>query len=258
MDGKATVVITLGSRIYYSRNLEAEETHPPTLIKSVDMVKGKAKIDFNVKEYDAHLHHRNSPSYLSIAATAEEQFTGVKINGTASTTIYPYRYTMSCINYENCSSFEVGKEKDVLFHLTYIDGTHLKDTKSVIELVYKEVLNKNRWWAGMRSSEENNGDDEREVTTTMMPPVSENRTISFKGHMNETGYVTFKVTLPDLPEYEGYSHYYSMEMKYLDEQREVYTTYQYREPKKIDPPTEEEDKPKEYFFLNDKYSTEDK
>lgn len=258
MDGKATVILSLGSNYYYdsSRSETIEEAkQPPTLIKTADMVKGKAKIDLNVKEYEPYLPYKNSPSYMGIVATVEEQFTGVKINGTASTTVYPYRYAMNCISYDSCSTFEVGKEKDVLFQITYIDGSHLKDIKSPIELVYKEVLRKNHWWHRQREME---GDDDSEVTTTMMPPLSENRTISFKGHMNETGYVSFKVSLPDLPEYEGYSHYYSMEMKYLDEQRELYSTYQHREPKKIDTPKEEDEKPKEYFILVDKYSADNK
>ncbi|XP_037817547.1 murinoglobulin-1 [Lucilia sericata] len=257
LDGKATVILSLGSNYYYdtSRNGNAEQKkQPPTLIKTADMVKGKAKIDLNVKEYEPYLPYKNSPSFMGITATVEEQFTGVKINGSASTTLYPYRYAMNCISYDTCSTFEVGKEKDVLFQITYIDSSNLKDTKSEVELIYKEVLRKNHWWHRERELE----DDDSVVVTTMEPPVSENRTVSFKGHMNETGFASFKVSLPDLPEYEGYSHYYSLELKYLDEQRELYTTYQHREPKKIDTPKEEDDKPKEYFTLVDKYSADTK
>ncbi|KAM7353961.1 thioester-containing protein 4 isoform 2-T2 [Cochliomyia hominivorax] len=256
LDGKATVILSLGSSYYFDSRRDGsksseEQKQPPTLIKTADMVKGKAKIDLNVKDYEAYLPYKNSPSYMSVLATVEEQFTGVKINGTTSTTIYPYRYAMNCISYDSCSTFEADKDKDVLFQITYVDGSNLKDTKSPVELKYKEVLRKNHWWHRERELEEK--DDAVEVTT-MIPPVSDNHTVCFKGHMNETGFVSFKVSLPDLAEYEGYSHYYSLELKYLDEQRELYTTYQYREPKKIDNPNEEDDKPKEYFTLEPKYS----
>ncbi|XP_065357347.1 thioester-containing protein 1 allele R1 isoform X2 [Calliphora vicina] len=258
LDGKATVILSLGSGYYFdnSRNSEVnmEKKQPPIVIKTADMVKGKAKIDLNVKDYEPYLPYKNSPSYMGIVATVEEQFTGVKINGTSSSTLYPYRYAMNCISYDTCSTFEVDKEKDVLFQITYIDSSNLKDTKSVIELIYKEVLRKNHWWHRERELE----DDDSVVVTTMEPPVSANHTVTFKGHMNETGFASFKVSLPDLPEYEGYSHYYSLELKYLDEQRELYTTYQHREPKKIETPKEEDDKPKEYFKLLDKYSQDSK
>lgn len=45
---------------------------------------------------------------------------------------------------------------------------------------------------------------------------------------------------------ENLTRYYSIELQFDGEERELYTTYPYREPKKIDPPTEEE-KEKEWF-----------
>ena len=251
----------MGNGYYFdhSRNGDSpdEKKQAPTLIKTADMVKGKAKIDFNVKDYEPFLPYKNSPTYMGIEATVEEQFTGVKINGTSSFTLYPYRYSMQCISYETCSTFVADKEMKVLFQLTYIDSSTLKDTKSEVELIYTEVLNKNHWWHRQRELSDNDDDDTVVITTTE-PPVSENHVLKFKGHMNETGFVEMMVKLPDLPEYEGYTHYYKMDMKYLDEQREIYSAYQHREPKKVDPPKEQDEKPKEYFDLLDKYSFDKK
>lgn len=218
---------------------------PPTIVKTTAMVQGKAKFDLNVKEYDAFLPYKNSASYAPITVTVEEEFTGVKINGTTSTHIYPYRYAMHC---HECYSFEADKEMNVSIQLTYVDGSHLKDTKNPVEISYTEVLSKNQWYRRMYAE----GDETTEATTTTVaPPVSENRTVTFKGYMNETGFVTFPVSLADLQEYEGYSHYYSMECAYLDEKRELSTTYQHREPKHVDQPMPEE--PKDYFRILEKW-----
>lgn len=67
----------------------------------------------------------------------------------------------------------------------------------------------------------------------------------FESRLNESSLAVFKVTLPDLPDIENFTRFYSMELEYEDEKRELYTTYPYREPKKIDTP--EEEKEKEWF-----------
>ncbi|XP_073823480.1 thioester-containing protein 1 allele R1-like isoform X2 [Musca autumnalis] len=244
LNGKATIILTLGSYYDYGRSTEDMKKQPPSIIRTSDMVQGKAKIDLNVKELEAYLHSKEYSTFATIVATVEEEFTGVKINTTTSTQIYPYRYAMHCVHYYECNSFEADKEKEVMIQLTYVDGTHLKDTKTPVELVYTEVLEKNSWHQPRHMEGE-------EATTTLMPPISENHTYSFKGFMNETGFVTFKVKLADLKEYEGYSHYYNIEALYRDEKRDVNNAYQYREPKKVDTP--EEEKPKDWFKLEDKY-----
>ncbi|XP_005191892.1 murinoglobulin-2 isoform X2 [Musca domestica] len=245
LNGKATVILTLGSYYDFGRSMDDEKKQPPSIIRTADMIQGKAKIDMNVKQLEAYLHSKEYSTYATIVATVEEEFTGVKINTTASTQIYPYRYAMHCVHYYECNSFEADKEKEVMIQLTYVDGSHLKDTKTPVELVYTEVLEKNSW------HQPRHMDSGEEVTTTLMPPVGENRTFSFKGFMNETGFVTFKVKLSDLKEYEGYSHYYNIEALYRDEKRDVNNAYQYREPKKVDTP--EEKLPKDWFKLEDRY-----
>ncbi|XP_073825794.1 CD109 antigen-like [Musca autumnalis] len=217
---------------------------PPSIIRTSDMVQGKAKIDLNVKELEAYVHSKEYSTFATIVATVEEEFTGVKINTTTSTQIYPYRYSMHCVHYYDCNFFEADKEPEVMIQLTYVDGSHLKDTKTPVELVYTEVLDKNSWYQPRHMEGE-------EVTTTLKPPISENHTYSFKGFMNETGFVSFKVKLADLKEYEGYSHYYNMHAIYRDEKRDVSDAYQRREPKNVDTP--EGDPAKEWFKLEGPY-----
>uniref|UniRef100_A0A1I8PQI3 TEP1-F n=1 Tax=Stomoxys calcitrans TaxID=35570 RepID=A0A1I8PQI3_STOCA len=254
LNGKTTVILTLGSRYYHYQNdaTAAEQKEPPTIIKTADMVQGKAKIDLNVKELEAYLHNKEYSTYGSIVATVEEEFTGVKINATASTQIYPYRYSMHCAEYDTCYSFEADKEKEVTIKLSLVDGTHLSDTKTPVELVYHEVLNKHDYY---RPVHYNDDGTEKETTTTMSPPVAENRTFSFTSYMNATGFAIFKVSLPDLKEYEGHSHYYNMVAHYRDEKRDISNAYQYREPKKLDKP-ETNEEPKDYFKIKDKYYNE--
>ncbi|XP_075150113.1 thioester-containing protein 4 isoform X2 [Haematobia irritans] len=253
LNGKATVILTLGSQYYsyFGHDSKEEKKTPPTLIKTTDMVQGKAKIDLNVKELEAFLHSKDYSTYASIVATVEEEFTGVKINATDSTQIYPYRYSMHCAEFDMCHSFEADKEKEVIIKLSLVDGTHLADTKTPVELVYTEVLSKNDYYTPMPR----HGEKVEEVTTTQAPPVAENRTFTFKAHMNETGFAIFRVSLPDLKEYEGYSHYYNMEAHYRDEKRDVSNAYQYREPKHVENPDKYEE-PKEYFKIKDKYYNE--
>uniref|UniRef100_A0A1B0G6L1 TEP1-F n=1 Tax=Glossina morsitans morsitans TaxID=37546 RepID=A0A1B0G6L1_GLOMM len=245
LNGKVTLLVNLNvNRYYYRGDSETEETpkNPPTIIKTAPMIQGKSKIDLDVKEYEAFMDSKTSPSYLSIVATVEEEFTGVKINATSGSTVYPYRYSMNCISYDTCSVFQADKEAEVEFQIVYVDGTHLNDTKSPVELIYTEVLNKYRVWYP-DSDEENSKEADTE-------PVSENRTFHFRSHMNESSIAVFKVSLPDLRDYRKHAHFYKMELKYRDEQRELYSTYQYREPKNLDPlSAEENDKLKEFFQL---------
>ncbi|XP_061388607.1 thioester-containing protein 1 allele R1-like [Musca vetustissima] len=213
VNGKATVILSLDNNYDFGFNSENEQEEPPSIIHTGAMIQGKAKIDLNVKQLEAYLHSAEYPSGASIVATVEEEFTGVKLNTTASTKIYPYRYAMHCVDEDECRSFEADNEKEVMIQLTYVDGTHLKDTKTPVELVYTEVLE--NW----------DIEDEENVTTTLSRPISGNLSYSFKGFMNETGFATFKVKLSDLKEYEDYFHYYDIEAKYRDEKRDVGDAY---------------------------------
>ncbi|XP_073823482.1 thioester-containing protein 1 allele R1-like [Musca autumnalis] len=241
LNGKATIILTLGS--HYEHSTDDKEQQPPSIIRSADMIQGKAKIDLNVKEFEAYVHHKQYSTTGYIVATVEEQFTGVKINATTTTQIYPFRYDITCVHYYECNSFKADEEKEVMIQLSYVDGSHLKDTKTPVELVYTEVLKKKNWYKPRHTEGE-------EVTTTVTPPIAENRTYSYKGFMNETGFVTFKVRLAELKEYEGYSHYYNIEAFYRDEKRNVNSAYQHRESKELETP--EDDIPKEWFKLEDK------
>uniref|UniRef100_A0A1I8PQF4 Thioester-containing protein 4 n=1 Tax=Stomoxys calcitrans TaxID=35570 RepID=A0A1I8PQF4_STOCA len=256
LNGKTTVILTLGPRYYgfHSGPKAAEHQEAPVIIKTADMVQGKAKIDLNVKQLEAFLHTENYATYASIVATVEEEFTGVKINATDDTQIYPYRYSMNCAEYDTCYSFEADKEKEVIIKLSLVDGTHLSDTKNPVELVYHEVLNKHEYYSHFPRFGAD-GTEEETTTTTVSPPVSEERKLSFTSHMNATGFAHFKISLPDLKEYEGYSHYYNVVVHYRDEKREVTNAYQYREPKEPNNQATNEE-PKDYFKIKSKYYNE--
>ncbi|XP_073821630.1 LOW QUALITY PROTEIN: thioester-containing protein 1 allele R1-like [Musca autumnalis] len=242
LNGKATIILTLGP-YDFGHTADGKKKQPPSIIRTADMIQGKAKIDLNVKELEAYLHGKKYSTSASIVATVEEQFTGVKINTTTSTDIYPYRYAMQCVNFFECNFFKADEEKDIMMKINYVDGSHLKDTKTPVELVYTEVLEKYSIFQPPRGSVE-------EVTTTMTPPIAKNRSYSFKGFMNETGFVNFKVKLSDLEEYKGYSHHYKIEVFYRDEQRDLGICHQHREPKKVETPVD--DKPKQWLKLEDR------
>jgi len=64
----------------------------------------------------------------------------------------------------------------------------------------------------------------------------------FESHLNASGVAPFKVVLPDLPDIANFTRYYSIELEFVDEKRDLYTTYPYREPKQIENPSSEEEK----------------
>ncbi|XP_026843715.1 alpha-2-macroglobulin-P isoform X1 [Drosophila persimilis] len=208
-----------------------------SLIATADMVNGKAKFDLNLKEFASYLPHKTSSSYAQITATLEENFTGVKLNETSGVQLYPYRYEMSCPDFSSCYSFKPDKEQELVFKITLVDGSLLTDTKSVVKAKFTEGI---RHTYGFYHY----GSEEKQPEL----PEIEKKTFEFESHLNESSLVPFKVTLPDLPDMENYTRYYSIELEYADEKRELYTTYPYREPKKIDTtdPSEEE-KEKEWF-----------
>ncbi|XP_034474087.1 pregnancy zone protein isoform X2 [Drosophila innubila] len=211
-------------------NGESVRTDIPghAIIRTADMVNGKAKFDLNVKEFESYLPYNTSATYAQILATVEEAFTGVQINETGGTQIYPYRYEITCTDYSSCYSFVADKEHEIIFKITLVDGTILKDTKSVVKVKFTE---------GVRHSIYG---DESELPKIKQEPLV------FEGHLNESSLAVFKVVLPDLPDIENITRYYKIEVEYDGENRDLYTTYPYREPKKIENP-EEEEKEKEWF-----------
>ncbi|XP_073825812.1 thioester-containing protein 1 allele R1-like [Musca autumnalis] len=244
LNGKATIILKLDPYYDFGRTADGKKIQPPNIIRTADMLQGKAKINLNVKELEEYMQGKKYFTSASIVATVEEQFTGVKINTTTSTQIYPYCYAIYCVNYYECNYFKADEEKEVIIQLTHVDGSHLKDTKTPVELLYTAVLEKYSMPLPLRGKVE-------EVTTTMTPPIAENRTYSFTGFMNETGFVTFNVKLAELEEYRGYSHYYTIEAFYRDEKRVLTSAYQHRESEKVE--TSADDKPKEWFKLVNRY-----
>ncbi|XP_037957339.1 pregnancy zone protein [Teleopsis dalmanni] len=236
VDAKVTLVCELDNNVYGS---EKEVVPAPKLIKTTDMVKGKAKFDFNVKEYGAYMPQKLSSYYFKIFATVEENFTGVKINGTANSFLYPYRYFMNCVNYPNCSTFYPDKETEIIFRLSYVDNSPLKDTKSEVKLTYTENVEKTYW----------NEDKDKPIEPN---PVNNEKSFTFTSRLNDTSFVNFVVVLPSLAEYNGYSHHFKMEIEYAGEKRNVFTAYQYREPKEFTPTVPNEE-PKDYFRLRTIY-----
>ncbi|KAH8266701.1 hypothetical protein KR018_011420 [Drosophila ironensis] len=207
-----------------------------SVIGTADMVNGKAKLSLDLKEFASYLRHKTSASYAQITATVEEDFTGVKLNETGGVQLYPYRYEMSCVDYSTCFSFKPDKEYEITFKITLVDGSLLTDTKSVVKAKFKEGIRRTYGWYHYGSEEKQ----------PELPEIKESVHV-FETHLNESSLANFKVNLPDLPDMENFTRYYSIELEYADEKRELFTTYPYREPKKLDKNEEEEEKEKEWF-----------
>ncbi|EDW11959.1 Thioester-containing protein 5, isoform A [Drosophila mojavensis] len=235
VNGKVLLnVHTDESSMWSTVNGESVRTDTPghALIRTADMVNGKAKFDINVKEFASFLPYKTSSSYAKILATVVEDFTGVQLNETGGVQLYPYRYEMSCVDYTSCYSFVADKEHEIIFKITLVDGTLLKDTKTPVKAKFTEGIRHSRY-----------GDESK------LPSI-ENKTLEFESHLNESSLAVFKVTLPDLPDMENYTRYYSIELQFDGEERDLYTTYPYREPKKIEPLPHEEEKEKEWFKVD--------
>lgn len=239
VNGKVTLVIDMNN-YYYFRD-EEKKPSPPKTIKVTDMVEGKAKFDLNIKEYAEYMPSNKSSYGANILATVEENFTGVQINGSAYSRFYPYRYSINCATWYTCSTFHAGKEEDIVIKVTYVDNSKVDDTKSVVRLTYTEILKKYQYYGRAF-------DDKKEEETTTPAPFSDNKVLVFESHLNETSFANFKVKLEDLPEYEGYNHYYQMKAEFIDETHELYSAHQYREPKKLDREPAEPVKLPTYWF----------
>lgn len=241
MEGKVTAILGYGD--LYSYSDDAKIKSAPTIIKSADMVNGKAKLLVNVKEFKDHLMSDLYATSMQITTTVEEAYTGVKLNETKYISVYPYRYDMNCVTYDTCYTYHADKESEVLVHVKFVDGTVLTDTKNPIKLICKETLSQRHYWHGARNQEE---------TSTTVRPTIEGKTHTFESHLNGTGFAKFIMKLPNLDEIEDYQHYYEITAEYIDETRKISNSYQYREPKNVVPQPEEKE-PTEWFKLHINY-----
>uniref|UniRef100_A0A0A1WK50 TEP1-F n=1 Tax=Zeugodacus cucurbitae TaxID=28588 RepID=A0A0A1WK50_ZEUCU len=241
VEGKVTAVIGYGD--LYSYSDDAKIKSAPTLIKSADMVNGKAKLLVNVKDFKDHLMSDMYATSMQITTTVEEAYTGVKLNETKYISVFPYRYDMNCVTYDTCYTYHADKESEVLVHVKFVDGTVLTDTKNPIKLICKETLSERRYWHGLRN---------QEVMSTTPRPTIEGKTYTFESHLNGTGFAKFTVKLPNLDEIEDYQHYYELTAEYIDETRKISNSYQYREPKNVVPQPEEKE-PTEWFKMHINY-----
>lgn len=229
VNGKTTLILAAYT---YSEGTQKEI---PKIIKTTDMVNGKSKFDFSVKDYQSQIHKTQS-TYLSIVATVEEEFTGVKINNTASSTLYPYRYTMSCSTWETCSTYHADEELEVIYEIRHVDGSIVTDTKSVVRLTYTEAISET--WQRQQKSE---------TDKKPAPNPSNESPFVFESHLNATGFAMFKVKLPDLAEIEDFHHYFKAQLEYAEQKDEVNSANPYRPPKKDDSPQPSYEEPKVYF-----------
>ncbi|XP_033174138.1 pregnancy zone protein [Drosophila mauritiana] len=234
VNGKVLVNVHLDSTSSW-QNVDGKtvQTDYPghTVVGTADMVGGKAKLTMDLKDFASYLPHKTSSSFAQITATVEEDFTGVKLNETGGVQLYPYRYEMSCTDYSTCFSFKPDKEHELNFKITYVDGTLITDTKSVVKAKFTEGIRRNYAFYSF-------GIDRQEPEL----PTIEKKTFVFESHLNASSVAPFKVVLPDLPDIANFTRYYSIELEFVDEKRELYTTYPYREPKKIENPSSEEEK----------------
>lgn len=90
------------------------------------MVNGTAKFDIDVKEFDYFLQYNFRSLHYNILATIEEDFTGVKLSETGSFKLYANRYKIDEIYSDT--------RQELMFRVTYVDGTSLKDSKIPVKV----------------------------------------------------------------------------------------------------------------------------
>ncbi|XP_017126612.1 alpha-2-macroglobulin-like [Drosophila elegans] len=221
VNGKALVSVRLyeSSRLTNINGKTVRKVFPGhSVMATADMVAGKAKLTMDLKEFASYLQRDLTFSSAQITATVEEDFTGVKLSETGIVRLYPNRYLMSCADHPTCRSYKPDKEHQMAFKITLVDGTLLTDTKSVVKVKFTEgILIKFRLYG-----------KQKEIPV----PKIENKTFVFESHLNKSSMANFKVTLPDLPDLANFTHFYNIELEFLDEKRELYKIFPYREPKK--------------------------
>ncbi|KAI8033415.1 hypothetical protein M5D96_013817 [Drosophila gunungcola] len=216
VNGKALVSV----RLHESGGLSAIDGTIPghSVMATADMVAGKAKLTMDLREFASYLQRDSIFSSARITATVEEDFTGVKLSETGAIRLYSNRYLMSCTDHTSCRYYKPDKEHQMAFKITLVDGTLLTDTKSVVKVKFIEgILIKFRFY-----------DKQNEIPV----PKIENKTFVFESHLNESSIATFKVTLPDLPDLAKFNHFYTIELEFLDEKRELYKIFPYRKKNK--------------------------
>lgn len=229
INGKVTLIMKLQS-FYYSHETNDNSTEPPQqIIRSADMVNGKAKFDLNVRQYkDSFLSFRTAP--LDITATVEENFTGVKINGTTGATLYRDRYFISCQVFKNCNWFIADEETEMTFRVLSYDDAILRDINAPVRLRFTESLSKNYY------------KDENKTE-----PKINNQVFEFEGVLDINSTAVFKVKLPALEKFDGYTHFYKIKAFYKDEVHDVMNIYQKEPPKVTDNKAVEPTTPKSFF-----------
>ncbi|XP_017476765.1 PREDICTED: alpha-2-macroglobulin-like protein 1 [Rhagoletis zephyria] len=235
VNAKVTLIIGMDT-FYYFNNNDKSRLAPTQIIKTADMVNGKAKFDLSVKQYkDNFLDFRTAP--LDITATVEENFTGVKINGTTRATLHQDRYFISCTNYVVCNNFKAGEEFEMSFRILLIDGTTIQDTNTPVRIRFIEALDKHYY-----------------KEDALPEPKIDQRVLEYVSKLNVNSTAIFKVQLPDLEEFKGYAHYFKVQALFKDEVHNVTSSYQKRPPKVTEQKEiKEPEKPKTYFSAHLEY-----
>ncbi|XP_053958661.1 pregnancy zone protein-like isoform X2 [Anastrepha ludens] len=235
VNAKVTLILSLDSFYHFNNNDKTRST-PTQIIRTTDMVNGKAKFDLSVKQYkESFLDFRTAP--LDITATVEENFTGVKINGSTRATLHRDRYHISCTSYIECNNFKADEEVEMSFRVLLVDGTTLKDTNTPVRLRFIEALDKYYY-----------KDD------ALPEPKIEHQVLEFESKLNVNSTAVFKVKLPDQEVFKGYAHYFKVQALFKDEIHNVTSSYQKRAPNVTDPKeTKEPEKPKSYFTTHLEY-----
>uniref|UniRef100_A0A0A1WMQ8 TEP1-F n=1 Tax=Zeugodacus cucurbitae TaxID=28588 RepID=A0A0A1WMQ8_ZEUCU len=230
VNGNVTLIMKLQSFYYTHKTNDNSTAQPAQIIKTKEMVNGKAKFDLNVSQYkDSFLSFRTAP--LDITATVEENFTGVKINSTTGTTLYRDRYYISCQVFQNCNWFVADEEAKMTFRVVSFDDGILRDINVPVRLSFTESLHRNYY-----------RDDNKTESKI------DNQVLEFESVLDGNSSAVFKVKLPALEKFEDYTHFYKIKAFYKDEIHDVMNIYQRDPPKttdevKTDAPT----KPKSFF-----------
>ncbi|EDW37150.1 GL26090 [Drosophila persimilis] len=172
-----------------------------TVMVAQDMVKGKATFDINLNQFASWVTKQNSKYLVAINASVEDHLTGKKITETGEFKLVLNRYLVSCVDMHECYTYSKDKEKEVIISITKLDGTLPTDTDSVVKLKYSE--GKQDFFGVYNRLSEN-----------------KNRTFIFDGHLNTSGLVVFKVTLPGFPNKMRFWPY-DLTLLYAGEQYEL-------------------------------------
>ncbi|XP_033235958.1 alpha-2-macroglobulin-like [Drosophila pseudoobscura] len=195
VEGKVVVNIELFS----DESVKKLTNH--TVMVAQDMVKGKATFDINLNQFASWVTKQNSKYLVAINATVEDHLTGKKITETGELKLVLNRHLVSCVDMHECYTYSKDKEKEVIISITKLDSTLPTDTDSVVKLKYSE--GKQDFFGVYNRPSEN-----------------KNRTFIFDGHLNTSGLVVFKVTLPGFPNKMRFWPY-DLTLLYAGEQYEL-------------------------------------